>query len=236
MAKLAAERLDQRRGRDRAAEADPRGRSAARPGVLDALEKQAEREKDFGTVAEVLERRVDAAPDDSARLVALQKLGAVYAERLKDPAAAARTWRRVLALSPGHAKALRVLRESYVAASDWDGLEELYASQSDWEGLVDFLSGAADKATDRRRSSSTSRSARRASSRSSWGRPSAPRARTSACSAWRRGDARAAAALVPIYEKEEKWARLPALYEVLLGGERRTRRSKVAHPAQARRR
>src|SRR6185436_3863761 len=31
------------------------------------------------------------------------------------------------------------------------------------------------------------------------------------------GDARAAAALVPIYEKEEKWSRLPALYEVLLG-------------------
>ena len=31
---------------------------------------------------------------------------------------------------------------------DWEGLEELYASQSDWEGLVDFLSGAADKATE----------------------------------------------------------------------------------------
>src|SRR6185295_16109164 len=77
-----------------------------------------------------------------------QKLGAVYAERLKDPAAAARTWRRVLALSPGHAKALRVLREAYVAANDWDGLEELYASQSDWEGLVDFLSSAADRSTD----------------------------------------------------------------------------------------
>ena len=29
-------------------------------------------------------------------------------------------------------------------------------------------------------------------------------------------DARAAAALVPLYEKEEKWARLPPLYEVLL--------------------
>ena len=41
-----------------------------------------------------------------------------------------------------------MLRESYVAANDWDGLEELYASQSDWEGLVDFLSGAADKATE----------------------------------------------------------------------------------------
>jgi tetratricopeptide (TPR) repeat protein len=31
------------------------------------------------------------------------------------------------------------------------------------------------------------------------------------------GNARAARALVPIYEKEERWVRLPALYEILLG-------------------
>ncbi|HLM71420.1 MAG TPA: tetratricopeptide repeat protein, partial [Polyangiaceae bacterium] len=104
MAKLAAERLD--RGADaiglykQILEHDP---GAA--GVLDALEKQAERDKDFATVAEVLEKRVDAAPDEPTRLAALQKLGAVYAERLKDAAAAAKTWRRVLALSPGHARA-----------------------------------------------------------------------------------------------------------------------------------
>src|SRR6185369_14755033 len=134
MAKLAAERLD--RGAAAIAlqkqilEIDPQA-----AGVLDTLEKQAEREKDFATVAEVLERRIEGAADDATRLASLQKLGAVYAERLKDPTAAARTWRRVLSLSPGHAKALRVLREAYVAANDWDGLEELYASQSDWEGL-----------------------------------------------------------------------------------------------------
>ena len=35
--------------------------------------------------------------------------------------------------------------------------------------------------------------------------------------ATRPGDTRAATALIPIYEREERWARLPALYEVLLG-------------------
>src|SRR5208337_4091109 len=30
-------------------------------------------------------------------------------------------------------------------------------------------------------------------------------------------DPKAAYALVPLYEKEEKWGRLPALYEILLG-------------------
>jgi tetratricopeptide (TPR) repeat protein len=214
MAKLAAERLD------KGAEAialqkqilaiDPQA-----PGVLDALEKQAEREKDFATVAEVLERRVDAAPDDNARLVALQKLGAVYAERLKDPAAAARTWRRVLALSPGHAKALRVLRESYVAGGDWDGLEELYASQNDWEGLVDFLSGAADKATEPQTKLDISFRAARIYEEQLGAPERATRSYERVLSVSPQ-DARAAAALVPIYEKEEKWSRLPALYEVLL--------------------
>ncbi|TKC99382.1 tetratricopeptide repeat protein [Polyangium fumosum] len=215
MAKLAAERLD--RGADAIAhykqilELD-----ASAPGVLDALEKQAERDKDFATVAEVLERRVDAATDDAGRLNALQKLGAVYAERLKDPVAAARTWRRVLVLSPGHARALRVLRESYVASGDWDGLEELYASQNDWEGLVEFLSGAADKTTEPNVKLDISFRAARIYEEQLGAPERAVRSYERVLSV-SPTDARAAAALVPIYEKEEKWARLPALYEILLG-------------------
>ena len=79
----------------------------------------------------MLERRVELAPDDAdAQLALLQKLGAIYADRLQDHAGArARTWRRVLELAPGHAKALRVLRDSYLAVGDYDGLTELYASQ-----------------------------------------------------------------------------------------------------------
>ncbi len=214
MAKLAAERLDKGAAaislQKQILEIDPKA-----AGVLDTLEKLAEREKDFGTVAEVLERRVDAAPDDAARLVSLQKLGAVYAERLKDPAAAARTWRRVLALSPGHAKALRVLRDTYVAANDWDGLEELYASQSDWEGLVDFLSSAADRAPEPAIKLEISFRAARIFEQKLNAPERATRSYERVLSV-APTDARAASALVPIYEKEEKWSRLPALYEVLL--------------------
>ncbi len=215
MAKLAAERLD--RGADAIAlwkqilELAPQT-----PGILDTLEKLAEREKDAATVAEVLERRVDAAPDDNARLAALQKLGTVYAERVKDPVAAARTWRRVLNLSPGHAKALRVLRESYVAAGDWDGLEELYASQKDWEGLVDFLSTAADKSTEPAQKLTISFRAARIFEQELKTPERAARSYERVLSVDAKNE-RAAAALVPIYEKEEKWARLPPLYEVLLG-------------------
>ena len=95
--------------------------------ALDALEKHAERDKDFATVAEVLERRTELAPDAAARLAILLKLGGIYSDRVRDPAKAMSAWRRVLALQPGHAKALRVLRDSYVAIGDYDGLSELYA-------------------------------------------------------------------------------------------------------------
>jgi tetratricopeptide (TPR) repeat protein len=214
MAKLAAERLD--RGADsirlyrEALALDPET-----PGLLDALEKQAEREKDFATVAEVLERRVDAATDEPSRLNVLQKLGSVYADRLNDPLGAARAWRRVLALKPDHPKALRVLRDAYLAAGDLDSLEELYAAQGDWDGLADVLSTAADKTADPEHKVRFSlHSARVYEER--LGQPDR------AFRAYERvlsvipDDERSARALVPIYEREERWGRLPALYEILL--------------------
>ena len=147
MAKLAAERLD--RGADAIAlykailDEDPARGRRARP-----LEKQAERDKDFATVAEVARaahrarRRRHGAPRRSCRSSAASTpIG--WPTTPAPP-----TWRRVLELSPGHAKALRVLRDSYLASNDFDGLEELYASQNDWEGLVEVLSTAADRATE----------------------------------------------------------------------------------------
>jgi len=214
MAKLAAERLD--RGADaivlqkRVLDLDPTSM-----GVYDALEKQAEREKDFASVAEVLERRASVTTDNGTRLAILQKLGTVYSDRLKDAARATDTWKRVLELSPGHAKALRVLREAYVAGGDFDGLEALYASQGDWDGLADFLSSSADKASDADQKIELSF---RAAAVYETKLDAAERATRS----YERilgvdgGNARAAKALAPIYEAEERWGRLPALYEILL--------------------
>ncbi len=61
------------------------------------------------------------APDDATRLNVLQKLGSIYSDRLHDHAKAMSAWRRVLAIQPGHAKALRVLRDSLLAVGDYDG-------------------------------------------------------------------------------------------------------------------
>lgn len=215
MAKLAAERLD-------------RGADAVRlykmvieeePGflpALDALEKQSERDKDFRSLAEVLERRVELAPDDVQRLQVLQKLGAVYTDRLTDSEGASRTWTRVLELSPTHPKALRALRDRYLETHDLDSLTAMYDRTQDYEGLAEVLSGAADRAQDPDvkvdlsfRAAAVYRDKLKAPER-------AFRAYERVL-AVRSDDERAATELVPLYEADEKWGRLPALYEVLLG-------------------
>jgi tetratricopeptide (TPR) repeat protein len=214
MAKLAAERLDMGSQavalHKRVLEEDPSSSAA-----LDALERQAERDKDFATVAEVLERRATLATDDAARMTVLQKLGAIYSDRLHDGPKATAAWRRVLALQPGHAKALRVLRDRHLASGDYDGLTELYEQSGDWEGLVEVLSSAADKATDPELKVDLSfRCAHIFVDRI--GAPERAYKSYERVLSVNPGDTRAAAALVPLYEKEEKWGRLPALYEILL--------------------
>jgi tetratricopeptide (TPR) repeat protein len=214
MARLAAERLG--RGNDATRlyreilESDP-GNSDA----LGALERQAERGKDWTTLADALERRVGRTDDTAAKIAVLQKLGAVYADHLTDHEAAARTFVRVLELSPGHPRALRVLREGYLNAKRYDALEELYQSQNDWEGLADVLSNAADRAPDAETKVELSYRAARIYGEKLSQPERAFRSYERILAADPR-DLRAARALIPIYEAEEKWARLPALYELCL--------------------
>jgi tetratricopeptide (TPR) repeat protein len=214
MAQLAAERLnrpeDAVRLYKQILDAEP-----GRLDVLDALEKHAERNKDWPTLADALERRVALLTEDSAKLATLQKLGTIYSEHVGDAEQAARTWRRVLELSPGHNRALRVLRETYLNSADYDGLEQLYGSQNDWEGLAEVLSNAADRAKEApSRIELSYRTARVLEEKLS--QPErAFRAYERVLSA-DPTDTRAARALVPLYEKDEKWSRLPPLYELLL--------------------
>ncbi|MET0790738.1 MAG: hypothetical protein ABW061_04395, partial [Polyangiaceae bacterium] len=213
LAQLAAERLN--RGADavelykRILEIDP-----TRAEVLDALEKYAERAKDWPTLAEVLERRVASLDDDAARLTALQKLGTVYAEHIADHGKAARAWQRVLELSPGHSRALRVLRETYLQGNDYDGLERLYASQNDWDGLAEVLSTAADRAKEAPQRIELSYRAAAVYEQKLNQPERAFRSYDRILTA-DPTDTRAASALIPLYEQDEKWSRLPALYELL---------------------
>ena len=183
--------------------------------VIDALEKHAERNKDWPTLAFVLERRADLVLDVTQQSAILQKLGAVHQEHLQDLDATVRTWRRVLTLQPGHPRALRVLRDTYLQNNDFDGLTELYASQSDWDGLVEVLGNTADRATDSALRLDLSYRAA-AIFESQLKQPQRAFRSYERILATDPTDIRAAKALIPLYEADEKWSRLPALYELLL--------------------
>ncbi len=213
MAQLAAERLgrtdDALRLYRTILEEDP-----TRKDVLDALERFAERQKQWAILAETLERRVELTDEPSTKVAVLQKLGTVYAEHLADKKAAVRVWERVLELQPGHHRALRVLRDSLLEASDYDGLERLYASQNDWESLAEVLSNAADRQPDPATKIDLSYRAARVFEQE-LGQPDRAFRSYERVLSVDPSDIRAVRALVPLYEEDEKWARLPVLYEQL---------------------
>ncbi|MGF1466213.1 MAG: hypothetical protein ACFCGT_08765 [Sandaracinaceae bacterium] len=182
--------------------------------ALDALEMLAEREKDWTTLAQVLEIRVGRAEDGRQRTKLLQKLGAIYGDHLDEPTRAAGAWKRILDLDPKNGRALRTLRETFLRAGDWPGLEALYADAEDWEGLVDVLGNAAERVSDKATKIQLSfRAAEVYEER--LGQPHRAFRSYERVLAEDPENSRAARALIPLYERDEKWSRLPALYEVL---------------------
>ena len=212
LARLSAERLDQ--GAEaialykRLVEHHPDDTQA-----LDALEKYAEREKDFATVAEVLERR--ATDTGEAGTAALLKLGAIYTERVANPDRARAAWLRVLERQPSNPKALRVLRDLLLATRDYDELETAYARAGDIDGLLDVFSTAADRTADPEQKIELSIRVADLCE----GRLNAPERAFRAYErilAVKPGDLRAARALIPLYEDDGRHAKAVPLYEVLV--------------------
>src|SRR5690606_29209097 len=182
--------------------------------AVSALEKLSEREKDWPTLADVLERRVREADEPKTKIKILQKLGVIYGEHMQEVVRAASAWKRILDLDPKNGRALRTLRETFLASQDWQGLEALYAEAGDWEGLVDVLGNAAERATDERVKIDLSFRAAEIYEQKLEQPHRAFRSYERVLSV-SPNDERAARALIPLYERDEKWNRLPALYEVL---------------------
>lgn len=183
--------------------------------ALDALEKLSEREKDWATLAYVLEKRVEGAETDEARIKLLQRLGTVCGEHLGEPARAAEVWQRVLELDPRNGRAVRTLRESFLAAQDWQSLEALYAETNDWEGLVDVLGTAAERTTDPDLKVTLSFKAA-AIYEGPIGEPHRAFRNYERVLTVQPSNTQAAEKLIPIYERDEKWGRLVNLKAMLL--------------------
>jgi tetratricopeptide (TPR) repeat protein len=95
--------------------------------ALAALERLYAAAEAHTQLADIYERRAAQTADAAIRLSYLQKLALLSMEQLGDPERAMATWLNVLALQPGHGRALEMLRRLYVDQRQWDALEGLFA-------------------------------------------------------------------------------------------------------------
>jgi tetratricopeptide (TPR) repeat protein len=189
----------------------------AAPGAIEALQKLAERDRDYATLAELLEREVERAAGNEDKVRALQKLAALRAEQLQDVEGALASWRRILEIEPRHGRALRAVRDSLLAARDFDGLTALYARANDDEGLLDVLSSEADRVEDPKAKVALSFRAADVLEQRIKEPLRAVRSYERVLSV-DANNQRAASALSLVYEQEEKWGRLRAMLEIMLRG------------------
>lgn len=229
-AKLYAERL----GRPEAAIAHLRSVLAESPShlpALETLERIADARRDYALLAEVVEGRIALTNDENLRVTALQRLAALYAERLHDPVRSLATWRRVLELVPTHARAGRAVRDALVASGDIAELERTYEASSDWDGFVATLLAASEKESDaRKKYALVGRAAEVLAERHPSGE--AVVRLLERLLALDPAELAPARKLVHMHETERRYGRLGALYEALLSGEgeeaaRATWRSKL---------
>ncbi|MSP60174.1 MAG: tetratricopeptide repeat protein [Myxococcales bacterium] len=219
MAKLAAERLGDAHEAialwNRLFEDNPEDNDA-----LVALAALYEREKRFPALVEVLRRQKARATDAKGAIPLLEKIGTLWVERLGAPHKAIEAYQEILRLAPNQQKAVRVLRELFAQAGDFERLEALYAEHGQWEELCETLltvaertpSPAGDNALKIRIYQRVAEIAQRQLQQPD--RAAKAFERILAVDPQHLG---AANALIPIYRGTEKWARLLATYEILLG-------------------
>lgn len=181
--------------------------------AIEALTQLYEREKRYPALAEMLQRRLEMSTDAEA-LPILERLGALWGDRIESTSKAIEIWNRVLDVQPGHSKAMRVLRDLYATAGDWTQLEALFSEQGNWPDFIETLHSAADRSND-----PTVQVELYFKVADTWTQRLEKPDR--AVKAYERvlsvepGNLKAARALVPIYEDGQKWPRLLAIYEVL---------------------
>jgi tetratricopeptide (TPR) repeat protein len=186
-------------------------------GALAGLATLYERERRWPALVEILERqRQNAEGDAKTELALLERRGTLLYERMAASEAAIDVFKRIQALDPKNARAARALREIYAQAGDYTALEALYAEQGAFGELCDQLTSLADRTADMAaRTRLLERVA--ALSQEKLNQPERALKAYERILATDPRNRKAALALVPLYRAAQKWPRLLATYEVLLG-------------------
>ncbi|MBW2405268.1 MAG: hypothetical protein JRF42_16065, partial [Deltaproteobacteria bacterium] len=187
------------------------------PSALDTLENLAEREKDWETLADVLQRRAEGATSDADRLEQLQRLGVVFMERLDQPADAIAAWERVLELEADNSRVRRMLKDAYVAARDWASLETLHRERNDWAGFAEVIGQAAERAEEPALIVELSLRAAQVY-RERVGEPHRAARLDERVLAVDPTNVEAAKGLLPVYEQDHKWSEYANMLEIIVAG------------------
>jgi tetratricopeptide (TPR) repeat protein len=189
------------------------------PDALAGLATLYDRERRWPALIEILERQrlnANAQNDAAGELALLERRGTLLHDRLGATQAAIEVFRRIQELQPKNARAARALREIYAQAGDYSSLESLYAEHGAFGDLCDQLTSLADRTADM---AARTRLLERVALIAQEKLNQPERAlkayeRILATDPRNRG---AALALLPLYRTAQKWPRLLATYEVLLG-------------------
>ena len=187
------------------------------PEALAGLATLYERERRWPALVEVLARQAEnASSDPAAELALLERRGTLLYERLGATQAAIEVFRRIQTLQPKNARATRALREIYAQAGDYSALESLYAEHGAFGDLCDQLTSLADRTADM---AARTRLLERVAyiAQEKLNQPERALKAYERILATDPRNRAAALALIPLYRAAQKWPRLLATYEALLG-------------------
>ena len=185
-----------------------------------ALSVLYEREKRWPALVEILGRLAESAGGEATPegCTLLEKRGLILLEKLGAPAAAVDVLARVRRSQSENPRVLRALRDAYTEMGDFDSLEALYAARGAWEELCDVLSQVAERTTDMAaRARLLGRVAEQA--RDKLNQPERVLKAYEGILATDPENRTVARAAADLYEATERWGRLVATYEILLGPE-----------------
>jgi tetratricopeptide (TPR) repeat protein len=189
-------------------------------GAVTALAGLYEREKRWPALAEILGRLAESAGGEGSPegCALLERRGLILLEKLGAGQSALDTLRRVNQAQPENPRVLRALREAYSQTGDVDALESLYSTRHAWDDLCDVLSGLAERTSDMQvRTRAFERVADIARNR--LGQTERVIKAYEGILATDPGNRAVARSAAELYEKTERWGRLVATYEILLGPE-----------------
>jgi tetratricopeptide (TPR) repeat protein len=187
------------------------------PEALAGLATLYERERRWPALVEILDRqRANAEGNAAAELPLLERRGTLLYERMAASEAAIQVFRRIQVLDPKNPRAARALREIYAQAGNYAALEALYAEQGAFGELCDQLTSLADRTADM---GARTRLLERVAvlAQEKLNQPDRALKSYERILSTDPRNRKAALALIPLYRAAQKWPRLLATYEALLG-------------------